>query len=172
MLGIFDPIHPISVVLFCIGMVLILIEMFIPGIGIFGGLGFVALILCIVFQAETLAEGLLLLLIIAAIVFILALIVARSFKKGFLYRSSLVLKNSANKNEGYVSNEDYTRLVGKKGIGLTPLRPAGIAEIDGEKVDVVTEGEFLPVGTSVQVIKVNGRRIIVRKIDSEILSGL
>ena len=108
MLGIFDPIHPISVVLFCIGMVLILIEMFIPGIGIFGGLGFVALILCIVFQAETLAEGLLLLLIIAAIVFILALIVARSFKKGFLYRSSLVLKNSANKNEGYVSNEDYT----------------------------------------------------------------
>ena len=55
---------------------------------------------------------------------------------------------------------------------MTPLRPAGIAEIDGEKVDVVTEGEFLPVGTSVQVIKVNGRRIIVRKIDSEILSGL
>jgi membrane-bound ClpP family serine protease len=170
--GLFDTINTVSIVLFCIGMILILIEMFIPGIGIFGGLGFVALVLCIVFQANNLVQGLLLLLIIAAIVFLLALIVARSFKRGFLYRSSLVLKDAEDRSEGYVSSDDYTYLVGKKGVGLTPLRPAGIAEIDGEKVDVVTEGEFLPVGTSIQVIKVNGRRIVVRKIDSEILSGL
>ena len=57
MLGLFGPIETVSIVLFCIGMGLILIEMFIPGIGIFGGLGFVALVLCIVFQANNGGRG-------------------------------------------------------------------------------------------------------------------
>ena len=41
----------------------------------------------------------------------------------------------------------------KKASASHRFDPAGIAEIDGEKVDVLTEGEFLPVGTSIQVIK-------------------
>ena len=164
-MGLFATIETVSVVLFAVGMILLLIEMFIPGFGVFGGLGLVALVLCILFQAHTVAEGLMLLLIISAIVFILALIAARSFKRGWLYRSSLVLKDAEQKEAGYVAKEDYSRLNGKEGLSLTPLRPAGTAQIDGEKADVVTEGDFIPKGARVKVINTSHGRITVKQLE-------
>ncbi|MGI5848617.1 MAG: NfeD family protein [Christensenellales bacterium] len=166
MVGLFETISTVSIVLFSVGMVLLLIELFIPGFGIFGGLGLLALILCIIFQAKTLTEALILVLIIGAIIALLAIIAGRSLRKGILYRSSLVLKAAAEKNEGYVSNDDYSRFIGKKGVSLTPLRPAGIAEIDGEKADVVTDGEYIQSGSKIEVSKVSGRRIIVKKAEA------
>ena len=140
----FETINIVSVVLFAVGMVLLLIELFVPGFGIFGGLGLVALVLCIVFQAPSLLEALILLVSFSAIVVALALIAGRSLKRGRLYRSPLVLKETADKEEGYMSSGNYSHLVGETGISLTPLRPAGVAELGGHKHDVVTEGEFIP----------------------------
>ena len=159
----FETISIVSIVLFAVGIILLLIEMFIPGFGIFGGLGLLSLVLCIVFQAQTLLEALILFLIIGAIVVVFVLIAVRSLGRGRLYRSSLVLKETEEKNDGYVSNEDVSRFAGKTGTSLTPLRPAGMAEIDGERADVVTDGEFIPSGVKIEVFKINGRRVIVRK---------
>ena len=166
MVGLFETISIVSIVLFVVGMLFLLIELFVPGFGIFGGLGLLSLILCIVFQAQSLLEALILVLIFGAIVVILALIAGRSLRKGRLYRSSLVLKSNEERSEGYVSNEDYSRFAGKTGISLSPLRPAGMAEIGGERVDVVTDGEFIPNGIKIEVFKVSGRRIIVRKTEN------
>jgi len=162
-MALFETINTVSVILFIVGMIFLLIELFVPGFGIFGGLGLAALVLCIVFQAKSLVEALIMLLIIGVIVIALSLIAAHSLKRGWLYRSSLVLKDAEEKKDGYISNEDYTPFIGKTGISLTPLRPAGIAEFDGHKADVVTEGEFVSAKTSVIVIRVVGSRIIVRK---------
>jgi membrane-bound serine protease (ClpP class) len=164
-MGLFETIETVSIVLFVVGMVFLLIELFAPGFGIFGGLGLVALVLCIVFQAKSVAEGLLLFLIIGVIVMLLALIAARSLKRGWLYRSSLVLKDAEDKEAGYVARDDYSRFAGKNGVSLTPLRPAGTAEIEGEKADVVTEGEFIPKGAPIQVLKTVGGRIVVKQVE-------
>ncbi len=164
-MGLFETIETVSVVLFIVGMIFLLIELFAPGFGIFGGLGLVALVLCIVFQAHSVAEGALLFLIIGGIVTILALIAARSFKRGWLYKSSLVLKDAEEKDAGYVARDDYSRFTGKNGISLTPLRPAGTAEIESEKADVVTEGEFIPKGVRIQVLNTVGGRIIVKQVE-------
>ncbi|MDD5018295.1 MAG: NfeD family protein [Eubacteriales bacterium] len=172
MLGLFDSISIVSIVLFCVGMLLLFIELFMPGIGVFGGLGIISLVLCIIFQAKSVTEGLILLLIIGAIVAVVVLIAARSFGKGRIYRSALVLKNTENRSEGYVSNADYSHFAGKKGISITPLRPAGTADFDGEKADVVTDGEFIKSGERIVVLKVSGRRIIVKRAEDEILSGM
>ena len=173
-MGLFESIETVSIVLFVVGMVFLMIELFAPGFGIFGGIGLVALVLCIVFQAHSVAEGLLLFLIIAVIVLILSLIAARSLKRGWLYRSSLVLKDAEEKEAGYVARDDYSRLTGKNGVSLTPLRPAGMAEIEGEKADVVTDGEFIPKGARIHVMKTVGGRIIVKQMEdsSEVLPGM
>lgn len=163
MAGLFETISIISIALFFVGMALITIELFIPGIGIFGGLGLVALILAIVFQAQTFLQGLILFLIIAALVVALALIILRSFRKGRLFNSGLVLKNRASKEEGYVSNNDNSALVGKSGTALSILRPAGRASIDGVICDVVTGGEFIEKDTKIIVVEAIGRRILVKK---------
>ena len=161
----FESVELVSIILFVAGMVLLLIELFIPGFGIFGGLGLVSLVLCIVFQAKTVIEALIMLLVFAAIVIALSLIAARSLKRGWLYRSSLVLKDAEEKEAGYVSSSNYSHLTGKTGRSLTPLRPAGAAEFDGKKVDVVTEGDFVPAKTEVTVLRVEGSRIFVRQLE-------
>lgn len=161
----FESINIISVVLFIVGMVLLLIELFVPGFGLFGGLGLVSLILCIILQAKSLTEALILILVIGGIIVIFVLIAARSFRRGFLYRSSIVLKNAADREEGYVANEDRSRFAGKTGVSLTPLRPAGTASLGGEKTDVVTDGEFIPSGARIEVVRIVGSRIIVRQVE-------
>ena len=53
--------------------------------------------------------------------------------------------------------------VGRRGIALTPLRPAGTAEIDDKRISVVAEGEFIPARSPIFVLAVDGPRIVVRK---------
>lgn len=57
-------------------------------------------------------------------------------------------------------------LVGRRGVAATDLRPAGIMELDGERLDVVTEGAFVRRGTPVRVIEVGGNRIVVEPVES------
>ena len=56
------------------------------------------------------------------------------------------------------------RWLGKKGRASSALRPAGIAEIEGERVDVVSDGEMIDAGQFVEVTRVDGNRIVVRRI--------
>jgi len=57
---------------------------------------------------------------------------------------------------------NYQSLVGKKGLTKTVLRPSGIVEIEGKRLDVVTRGEFIEPGKTVVVDEVQGNRIIVQ----------
>lgn len=50
------------------------------------------------------------------------------------------------------------------GSALTQLRPSGTANINGQRVDVVTEGGLIERGTAVKVVAVEGARIVVREV--------
>ena len=54
-------------------------------------------------------------------------------------------------------------LVGSTGTAVSDLRPGGIADIDGQRIDVVTSGEFLPAGEAIDVIRDDRYRRVVRK---------
>jgi len=54
-------------------------------------------------------------------------------------------------------------LVGRTGVALTPLRPAGKAEVDGMTVDVVAESDFVDAGTAVTILRVDGPSVFVRR---------
>lgn len=64
----------------------------------------------------------------------------------------------------YVTSADFSSLRGATGTAASFLRPAGIASIDGKRVDVLTEGEFIPAGTPVRVTRVEGARIFVEPV--------
>jgi membrane-bound serine protease (ClpP class) len=65
-------------------------------------------------------------------------------------------------SDGYVS-APATELVGRDGVALTDLRPAGTARFGNERVDVVTEGEYVAQGSPVRVIRSEGYRHVVRQ---------
>ena len=57
------------------------------------------------------------------------------------------------------------QLVGHEGSTLTPLRPAGMALIDGKKVDVVSRGAFIDKDARIRVVELSGNRVVVRSIE-------
>jgi membrane-bound serine protease (ClpP class) len=76
----------------------------------------------------------------------------------------LVLQTSLSAEEGYSSGPLYDNYLGRTGTTISPLRPAGRMEFeDGERLDVVSEGSYIPAGKKVKVMKTEGRRIVVRE---------
>ena len=65
--------------------------------------------------------------------------------------------------DGYVATKDMEVFVGKEGKTTTVLRPSGMAEFDGVKLNVVADGEYIPKDVEVRVDHVEGARIVVRR---------
>jgi membrane-bound serine protease (ClpP class) len=77
----------------------------------------------------------------------------------------VILDTDISSSDGFQAQPpDLANLVGKSGQCVSPLRPAGIASIEGQRVDVVTRGEFVEPDTEVEVISVEGRRVVVRSL--------
>lgn len=74
----------------------------------------------------------------------------------------LLLQDRMHSAAGYISSVSRSELVGHAGVALTALRPAGAADIGGERLDVVSEGEFIAPGTPVVVTRSDGYRHVVR----------
>ncbi len=162
-----------EIVLFGIGVLLLLAEIFvIPGFGVAGISGLVlvagSLFAALVgnvglsfppFAALAPAVGTMAatLVLLIVLMFSLSKYLPKSERFG-----QLVLAPELASASGYVSSETMEELVGRTGVSLTPLRPAGMADIEGERIDVVTRGEFVLPGTRVEIIRVRGSRVIVR----------
>jgi membrane-bound serine protease (ClpP class) len=61
-------------------------------------------------------------------------------------------------------------LTGRTGTALSDLRPSGIADIDGRRVDVVTDGEYVRAGEPIAVVRDEGYRRVVRRVAGEVVS--
>jgi len=152
-----------TAICFIAGFALVIFEMFSPGFGAPGITGIILLVLGIVFTARSLLDALVILLIILAILAIALSLVLHSAARGRLSRA-LVLTDSLESQSGYIGTEDLEYFLGKEGTTITILRPSGTADFDGVRLDVVSEGDFIPIGTKVKIIKVEGRKIVVRPI--------
>jgi membrane-bound serine protease (ClpP class) len=147
-----------------IGLLGILWELHVvPGHGVPGILGVVAL-LAAVFLAFGLPftfiaiEAMSTAIILTAICFAL---LTRIFpQNAWMHRLALVEAQGPD----YVASSDHTSLRGMTGVAASFLRPAGVAQIDGKRVDVLTEGEFIAVGTPVRVTRVEGARVFVEPV--------
>ena len=71
------------------------------------------------------------------------------------------------KEDGYTTTFGWESLVGETGTADTDLHPSGWVKVDDQRVFVVSEGEFVEKGKSVQILKVDGNRIVVREITKE-----
>jgi membrane-bound serine protease (ClpP class) len=81
-------------------------------------------------------------------------------------RSRASLRATLSKADGVTSQpEEWQRYVGKTGTAVTALHPAGIALVEGKRLDVVSAGEYIGKLTPVIVISVTGNQIVVKKKD-------
>lgn len=151
----------VQAILFILGLFLLILEIFVPGFGVSGGLGIVLLLVGIFMTAQTPFEAFLMILILILLVAVLLFIILRSAKKGKLSKK-LILKSASKREEGFTSTTDTSALIGKEGVALTLLRPAGTGEFENKRIDVVSEGDFIEPGTKIKIITTEGRRIVVK----------
>ena len=60
------------------------------------------------------------------------------------------------------SSARLDHLIGQFGRALTPLRPSGLVDFEGRRIDGASEGELIPSGTLVQAVQIRSGRLIVR----------
>jgi len=153
-----------------LGLILVAMEIFfIPGFGIVGILGIVSLLgglgLSLIGSGATWdswlsAMGQVSLSILIAI--LVALFLLRYFQR-LPFGKRLLLKTTLLSKEGYASSpEEDQRWLGKQGTAATDLHPSGIAHLNGDRLDVVSDGDFINAGQPVEVVRVDGNRIVVR----------
>jgi membrane-bound serine protease (ClpP class) len=153
------------------GLALLGVELFLlPGFGVTGALGIGAILAGLTWTLigrgatwETVTWAAL--RVLASVVAALAAgLVASRFLPRLPVARRLVLETAMNARKGYASPpEGDTRWLGKRGVAATALRPAGIARIEGARVDVVTDGEYVEAGETISVTRVDGNRIVVRR---------
>lgn len=157
----------LEILLFLGGIFLIVVELYTPGVGMFGLTG-IACIFGSIFL--TLGGGLaaLNMLAISLVIAVVAFLIILRWLPDSKLWARLVLKDNEHTNSGYVTSQDYSVFLGKTGTIATLLRPAGVVEIDGVLLDVVSEGQFIEPGVQVKVVSVTGSRIVVRPLNTNV----
>lgn len=154
--------HIPALVMMIAGFVLLVIEMYIPGFGLAGISGTLLMIGGIALMEPTPLQALLLVLVSVILLGIAFSLAMHSISKGRLSRSKLVLNEALGRQDSS-EGKDLGYFIGKTGVTHTALRPAGIAEFDGVKLNVVSDGDFVDTGRTVRVERVEGNRIVVRE---------
>ena len=149
-----------------LGMGLILVEVFLPGFGL-PGISGIALVgvgtIMAAMHFGTLTAVALLLVIIAVLAVLISWLV-RSAAKGDMGKSKLFLRQKDELCDQ--QQQDMQVFVGHEGKTLSVLRPSGIGDFDGMRLNVVTEGEFIENGTPIRIVRVEGGKIVVKAIKS------
>ena len=164
-----------EILLFVIGLILLLLEVFvIPGFGVAGITGLILIICSFAFSMvpnknfdfSLTAPNLLFrsfILVVASIVgaVILSVVLGRSILKSSAFRR-LVLADEQKSDQGYISSSLSKDLIGKEGVASTDLRPSGKVEVEGAWYDAVSLDGYITKGTSIYVEKHENYNLFVR----------
>jgi membrane-bound serine protease (ClpP class) len=162
----------IEILMFVAGLGLLLLEIFvIPGFGITGISG-IALILLSIFLSlvgtdpfldmNSVSMAIIQLSVALLVALFLIFLLAKFLPKSNLFKK-FILSEEEKADAGYTSRKNLNELLGAEGIALTTLRPAGTAEINGKRVDVVTDSEYIENGKPIIVTAVEGMRVVVKE---------
>ncbi|VDN46495.1 conserved protein of unknown function [Petrocella atlantisensis] len=149
----------LPILLIASGILLLIAEIFIPSFGVTGGIGIVAILAGVIMTTNTIAEGVVMFLVILLVAIILMYL---AYKFIAAKRSPLIQKAQLNEE---ILKSDLSLLVGKTGIAVTALRPTGKGDFDGLELDVLTKGSFIQKGSNILIAEVEGKKIFVKGIE-------
>jgi membrane-bound serine protease (ClpP class) len=151
-------------ILSILGIAFLIGEMFLPGFGISGICGVLCLIsVCIMqFMTASALTATLVTVVLGLVLLVMIIVFMRSMKNGVLFRSPIVLKEKIESEAANPASGSSEELIGKTGTALTPLRPSGIALIDGKRYSVESQATFVDKDSEITVISVDGPKITVK----------
>lgn len=152
-----------SLGLFVTGLILLVIEGIVPGFGLPGISGIILVIVGIVLAAESLNLAIISLSIAVIITTVVTIVLVKlGFRSKLL--DSFILTGEKEKQEEYMVERSKGSYLKKVGVAVTELRPSGFINVEGERMDALSDEGFISSGESVEVIRVEGTKIFVRRI--------
>lgn len=152
-------INIVGILVFLIGLLFVGLELIVPGGFIAGIVGVLSMIVGISMIINNLYLAFLT-VVIAITIDVLFILVFLSKDFDSSKFNKFVLKETNSKSFTQLSK----KYLNKKGITITPLRPSGKIEIDGDYIDAITRGDFIPKGCEVVVSEIKDFKIIVRRV--------
>jgi len=152
-----------SIILFVTGLILLIIEGMIPGFGLPGIGGIILLIAGVILAVNSVTNAIISLGIAIVITAIIAIILVKLGKRSPMF-NKIVLETELKDDKGYLSSSRKDEYLNKEGITITELRPSGIIEIDGKRIDALSEGSYINKNVSIKVVRVEGSKIFVRRV--------
>ncbi len=166
----FSEMSPIVAILFVLGIILMIAETFLPGIGVLGisgALCFIAAVIIRMVQGGNVYMLVYMLFFGVSIVGGCFWLVSSLIARGKLDKSKVFSVGTALPEGITEGTRDFTYLIGKTGKTSTFLRPIGVAEIEGEVVDVIAKIGIIEANTLVKVISVEGQKVLVEPVVEE-----
>jgi membrane-bound serine protease (ClpP class) len=166
--------------MFIVGAVLLLLEIFvIPGFGVAGISGLVMMVAAIImamlhstppvpidydfpltYVRDKISSAVLTLVTAIGITVAFGIVLAKTLPGASVF-NRIMLRTEMKSSDGYQSAQDTSDVVGASGVAVTPLRPSGIAEIEGKRLSVVARGSFIEKDSAIVVTEKHGNRIVV-----------
>jgi membrane-bound serine protease (ClpP class) len=150
----------LCIALIVLGIICLIVEAFVPGFGVFGLGGIACLVVSAVLAVLYVPFGWM--MVTAEIVLLAGFFYFMyQFIKKRQLQGNLIMSEALN-----VETPELTSLdgfVGKSGLTVTALRPAGEVELDGVRLEAASEGKLIAMGVRVTAVKVQGGKLIVRE---------
>ena len=155
--------HWTSLAIFVVGLILLVVEAIVPGFGLPGISGIILVIVGIILSMDTLVSALIPLSIAIILTTIITILLVKLGHKS-PHLEKIVLTTRQENEKGYLSAYSKDEYLGKEGITVSELRPSGIIEIDGKRIDALSDEGFIPKNTPIKIVRVEGPKIFVRRV--------
>lgn len=152
-----------SLILFITGLILLVIEGMVPGFGLPGISGIILVVIGIILAMNSLQSALMSLSVAIIITTVITVFLIKYGHKS-PYLEKIVLSSQLKTERGYTSTGSKVEYLGKEGITVSELRPTGVVEIHGERMDALSEGSYIEKGSNIEVVRVEGSKIFVRRV--------
>lgn len=164
----FSGLGLVSTICFIVGIIFLVIEIFIPGFGVFGFCGIGLTGFSVIFKiciGDSVEEVLWTLLIAVIVIIILLSVFIYSAKKGLISRSALMNNGTALPTFYNSSNLEF--LIGETAECASDLKPVGKVKIEEEIYDATSQEGYLDVGTKVEVVSIENNTLCVRLLNKK-----
>jgi membrane-bound serine protease (ClpP class) len=157
----------LCIALIVLGIVCLIVEAFVPGFGVFGLSGIACLVVSAVLAVLYVPFGWM--MVTAEIVLLAGFFYFMyQFIKKRQLQGNLIMSEALNIEVPELTSLDG--FVGKTGVAVTALRPAGEVELEGIRLEAASEGKLIDIGTKVVAVKVQGNKLIVREDERAVTS--
>ncbi len=162
----FDGMGVIPMIIFAVGIIFCIIEIFVPGFGIFGITGTVFITIGVVVRYVLdfdIQHLIIMIMFVIAVVFLAVSIMVYSAKNGLLGKSALIENRTAIPLDYSKDDKEYVKMLGKVSFTETDFTPYGKFSLNNEDFVATTYGDYLPKGTKIQIVEIDGKTIYVKK---------